>query len=56
MVHLLSIKFHYAQVGEEWILEPGMEAKLQDLLHDPEVLRYQRKQLDDFYGGKPPKQ
>lgn len=48
---LLSLKFHYERVGDEWVLEAGAEAKLQDLHHDPEVIRYQRKIMEEFNGG-----
>jgi hypothetical protein len=40
---LLALHFHFEKSGGTWSAEPDIEAKLQDLLHDPAVLAYRRK-------------
>jgi hypothetical protein len=40
---LLSLKMHFWKEGTTYRSEPGLEAKLQDLLLDPVVLEFRRK-------------
>ncbi len=43
---LLSLHFHFEKSGTTWISEHDLQAKLQDLIHDPAVLAFQRDHED----------
>jgi hypothetical protein len=40
---LLSLHFHFEEIGDSFHDEPEIEAKLQDLLLDPEVIAFKKK-------------
>lgn len=43
---LLSLHFHFEISGDKWSAEPDIQAKLQDLLHDPVVIEFRRTHED----------
>jgi hypothetical protein len=50
-LELISLHFHFEIVGGSITPEPDIEAKLQDLLLDPEVISFERKWAKQFGEG-----
>jgi hypothetical protein len=49
---MLSLHFHFEITGGAILSEPDIEAKLQDLLLDPEVIAFEKKWANRFGGNK----
>jgi len=49
---MLSLHFHFEITGDSILSEPDIEAKLQDLLLDPEVIAFEKKWANRFGGNK----